>query len=598
MNNIFQNSIKNFLIAFLFVSMVMSTQALCQQTDYMDIDSYNQLLRAYENQQWQTALDLSDNYLNSFPHSNKRASAIYIAAQSALYLRQFNRSFYEIKRLQLLYPNSEYIDDTHWLLAQLSLKSEQLDSTMKELDWIIAFSTDHRLIQTAQLQQEEINGYLSAFPDTTELTLPNEEMAIGLILPLSGSVNQEFANDFLLGFRISWANYNLGEPLIFDSEGDPIKAVLTFKDAVQKQEVWGFVGGIDPAESAALAAQAQCDSVPFLSTACGIAGLGDIGEYSFQGRIDYVRIGRALASYANESDSTRSIFGILAPFNQEGRQIAQGFKEQIELDNNEVLAEDYYYPGTDEFGEYMKQFRKIGLKRVYSDSLRDYNKEFGHLLIDSMRFDPIDSLYSLYGEVSDSLIDSLWQADHVRLREWIEETGTEIDSLEIPLNIYNGFLVVTEAGRDKIEALGSQFAKFNLQTQLLGNESWMDSEALYRVRNYIDGIVFAQPFKIADSTKFDYFKSMVTGNENGLVSYYHLAGDRAAQILALAAQGARNPNDLRRGISQIQELATLSGTVSFVQSQGVDCSVTLTRYSYGQFDTLLPKVEVDVEPAE
>jgi len=283
--------------------------------------------------------------------------------------------------------------------------------------------------------------------------------------------------------------------------------------------------------------------------------------------------------------------------NQAGRQIVCGFKESVQSNGANVLAEEAYYPGAQDFTMQLKHFREIGLRLAYDDSLRAYFLAKGHLLTDERilklgksALQPVlpPAGIEMYPDedttwtVSDQLLDSLWIADHERLREWMTLTKNEIDSLEIPLNVYDGFLLVVEP--DAVEILAPQFARFNINTQLLGNENWADREALFRVSNYVEGLVFAEPMNVRGGDEYYNFAAEISAVDSAGINCHHLEGERAARMMAFAAARAEDPESLRIALSQIRDLETYSGKVSLLKEERIDRRVTLVRFRFGEFE--------------
>lgn len=163
-------------------------------------------------------------------------------------------------------------------------------------------------------------------------------------------------------------------------------------------------------------------------------------------------------------------------------------------------------------------------------------------------------------------------------------TKKEIDSLEIPLKVYNGFLLITEPGG--IEIMAPQFARFNITTQLFCNEEWADREALYRVRNYINGIVFAEPLAAKEDAEYMRFARQLSNFDSTHVNEHHLAGERAARIVEFGLERAQESDSLRKALSMVRELTTLSGEVSLIKEERVDRNVTLVQFSEGTFKVL------------
>jgi len=611
-------------------------------------NSYNYIKNSFENQKWQEVLEKGGRFRQEFKRSKRESSVIFMMAQSALKVSDLNRAFIEAERLRLKFPNSEYTDDARWIMAEIFLMSEDWVKAEDHLRWIIGFSNDQELKISGQARLEELKNFLVKLENdhekSTESDLNNPQIA--LLLPFTSPLSEE-SEDFRLGFQIRWEAEGIGNFRAYDTRGDPVRAVRLARRIAQENTASALVGGFDPAESAALAAAAEADNIPFLSTVCGIEGLTTIGRNVFQGRVDFGSMGKALAKKAAMMFD-RGSYGILVPQSQEGEQIAAGFKHELEESGSEILAEEVYYPGTEDLKSYFHRIREIGLRRAYDDSLRAFfetngwirtdtlyvfnprdlsTKNWAYIEMDSTYeigfklpghlFEPvlaepdIDDMSELDEPISDSFIlslvsdslgndllidtvwtltdeflDSLWISEHQRIREWMIESEQEIDSLEIPLYVFDGFLLVIEP--EQIEMVAPQFARSNLRTQLFGGEFWADHEALQRVRNYVDGMIFAEPMAITGGEDYYEFAAVVSGDSSKTLSRYHLAGERAAKMLTFASKNTQTPSELRLALSQIRDLETLSGKVSLLKEERINRYLGLVRFYRGNIE-VLPK---------
>ena len=561
--------------------------------------SYRQVKEAHDSGRWEEALELADGFRIQFPNSIYESSALFIIARSALYLRQLNRTRVEALRLILKFPHSEYVDDTHYLLAECALMWEQWDQAEEELQWVANFSADSTLRTAADMLRDELNAYREASaalesydPSASDFG----QMRLGLILPLTGE-NSEIADAFERGFRVGWSDYGRGEVLIYDTEGDPVRAVRLIREAVRDSAVWGIVVGPDdpaqhdPAATVAMAIAAEMENVPFLTTLCPMDELTTIGRNVFQGRANHYKIGHALGTLAmtmsDSSGDRLTRFGILAPITSQGRQTARGFREAIISSGGEIIAEEGYYPGTQDLNSQLDYIRTTGFRRFYDDSLRQFYTEHQYLIVNSSHFQPslrmLEPILSSEGNtmawtLSSVLLDSLWEMDIMDWRERIED-------LQESLDIYDGFLLILEQGG--LEIIPPQFVRFNLQTQLFGGENWANRDVLSNIRNYADELIFAEPFAVEYGEEYDRFVRLVVGDDDEQVNRFHLAGERAARIMVFATQeGVDGPDSVRMALSQIKDLKTLSGRVSFLQEERVNRPVTLTRFINGQFETV------------
>lgn len=609
-------------------------------------NAYNYIHDSFENQKWQEVLEKGELFRQDFASSKWESSVIFLMAQAALKRSDLNRASIEAELLRLKFPNSKYSDDARWIMAEIALMSEDWTKAEDHLRWIIGFSDDKKLKKTAQIRLDELRNFLNLLQKSHDKTKwsGTDRAQIALLLPFTTPLIKE-AEDFKLGFQIRWVAEGTGDFKAYDTEGDPVRAVRLARKLAQDKSAWAIVGGFSPSESAALAAAAEADDIPFLSTICGSEGISAIGRNIFQGRADFGSLGRALAQKAAIMFNGGN-YAILAPQSQEGKQLAAGFKHAIEDAGGEILAEEVYYPGTVDLKSYFQRIREIGLRRAFDDSLRafyeanrwirtdtlyvfnpnnssdanmayvdtnstyevgiklpdhllmpiipeldtdelpDYNEPIEdsfilNLFSDSVESaNPVDTIWTL----TDEFLDSLWTSEHKRIRAWMIRTEREIDSLEIPLRVFDGFLLVLEPGQ--IQIVAPQFARANLKTQLFGDELWADREALQKVQSYVDGIIFAEPMAMTGGEAYYEFAAAVSGDSSISVSRYHLAGERAAKMLAFASQNAQNPSDLRLALSQIRDLETLSGKVTLLKEERVNRYLGLVRFYRGNFEVL------------
>ncbi|MDP8237449.1 MAG: ABC transporter substrate-binding protein [Candidatus Hatepunaea meridiana] len=560
--------------------------------------AYNELKSTDQNSHYEKTRELVKRFRHDFPNSKYESSVTFLAAKALLKLRLLDEARIEARGLMLKFPSSKYVDDSRFILAECDVLSECWDDAREHIGWIRGFSQDQELIQKARCLGDELDAYQKLLRSVNNKNIPSKTPKIGLVLPL-GKPEADAANDFFQGFKLKWDELAKGEVIVYDSEADPIKAVRLAQMLIREDKVWSVIGGLDPAEASGLAAVAEAEKVPFLTTACGVGGLAGIGKYVFQGCADYINVGKALGNYAIQ-DLGLKRFGILAPLNQSGRQITQGFKEAITTQGGEILVEEAYYPGTQDFRTQFKKIREVGLRFAYDDSLRNYYTLNKYVLIDEKRFKPkkelLQPVLTATGDVctigsdtirtlSDALLDSLWKTDHERLNEWMTLTKKELDSLEIPLKVYEGFLLVVEPGA--IEITAPQFARFNLETQLLGDENWADRDVLSRVSRYTEGMIFAEPIALArGGEEYFQFSAEVSKLTDANLNRYHLEGERAARMMAFAVSRANNPESMRVALSQIRDLETCSGKVTLLKEERVDRHVTLTKYKFGEFEAV------------
>jgi|GEM_PF-1607012 len=595
-----------FATAFLMGGIFISGEAIAQRRTVRSIYKLNPEERLYENirldyeaGKWEATIKSGNEFRLLYNKSKRESSVNLLIAQSSLRLRDINGALSEVAKLRLKFPNSDYIDDTRWITAQCALMAERWEEATQDLRWILGFSSDSILVQNSQERLAELQSFLKLMKETNKRNeySTTSILKLALLLPFTGQ-DSESASSFHAGFQASWSNFSEDSVITYDTQGDPVQAARIVRDLVASNSAQVIIGGLEPSEAAVLAAAAEADHIPFLTTACGVDGVASISRYAFQGRPDFRGVGARLARHS-VSDLGLARFAILAPISQEGRQIAAGFKAEVEEAGGEILAEEAYYPGTLDFKDYFARIRAIGLRRSYDDSLRNYFYANGYILRDSLEYFLLPeylqaSAQSIEFELSfdedttwtiaDEFLDSLWAADHETLREWIIENEEEIDSLEIPLNVFDGLLFVIES--DQVQMAAPQFARANINTQLLGGEMWGDRTAISQVKRYVNGIVFADPLVSDGGKEYYEFAETIAKNGDMIIDRFVMAGERAARMIIFATKGSASSEDIRRRLSQIRDLETLSGKVSLLKEERVDRRVRLVRYSDGEFNVI------------
>jgi len=551
-------------------------------------NAYNSITTLFDSGDWERCIVQADSFRLKHPNSRRLSSVIFLTAQSALKLRALDRAQMEAQRLKLQFPDSEYIDDARMIEAECALLAGRWEEAERHLDWTLGFADDLQLSALARRRREELQVYLATLKAQlkTAKSRLSDTAGVGLILPITGAVS-EAAESFLRGFEWYRKKTGLPQPLIWDSEGDAVRAVRLFQAARRDGKTALIIGGLEDGSAAALAAIAQELELPFLTTACADEGLAAIGPFAFQGRADNYKCGQALAHWAIEERGLNR-FAALVSNTKYGRQFARGFRNVIEAAGGRLLVEETYYPGTSDFSGHLRQIRAQGMRLQWDDSLRAALEFNGSLILRDTLLTPTAELRDTLLKVTSltqKFLDSLWNERHKRINRWMETTGREVDSLGFPLQIFDGILLVTEPGA--IEILSAQYARYNFRAQLLGDENWAIKETLLKVSRYIEGMVFVEPFPTRPGEEFDRFSTeMRTSKDGGQINRYHLAGERAARMAGFAVKRIILPGDMRETLALIRGLPTLSGPVAFVKEERVARDAALIQFSQGEFKAL------------
>ena len=111
---------KKFLFTLIVASAFITNTVLSNPID----QAYGNLRYKCDDKRYKEALELVDQFRVEYPNSKHEASVTLIAAEASLGAGMLERCKAEVKRLQLKYSDSSYIDDSYMILARCDLLLE------------------------------------------------------------------------------------------------------------------------------------------------------------------------------------------------------------------------------------------------------------------------------------------------------------------------------------------------------------------------------------------------------------------------------------------------------------------------------------------
>jgi len=549
------------------------------------------IITSYENANWGETLVLIDQFRGKFPLSDREASLMMISAECNVKLRNLERAEAEAAQVLLQFPELNFAGRARVTLGECALLRGDWSTAELNLAWVVSFSDDVNAVSVAKRRLEELEAFRKA---TEALASPPDTGSapkVALILPVTGLLASQ-GDHFQAGFRFAWKQTGYPEPLLFDSESDPVKSVRIFKEISQEYQPWVVVGGLSINEATGLAAYSRYAQIPFITTTCGDDGLASISPFTIQGRADYGGMAGELGKFATINRGLKNL-AIFYVNTIVGSSMAQEFREQATRYGGNVRAEIPFFPGTIDFSKNLLQLKYAYIRSEFDDSLdAEYQRE-GQLVLNEVFYvpggkdllPPGNTQTSLNQaeksrRLSKSFLDSLWTSS-LKTRRWTAESSHDFDSASIELPDLEGIFVVIEPGM--IEMIAPQLTRYRLNRQIFGNEHWDDRESLRKVQRYVDGIVFSNPLSPGhDSTLKDISIAIDAQGDKSLTPY-HLAGERAARIVEAAL--AQNPGKdrMREALTTLNGVETLTGKVTFVKEERVDRSQSLILYKDGEF---------------
>ena len=312
---------------------------------------------------------------------------------------------------------------------------------------------------------------------------------VGVVLPLEGE-GLEITNAFLKGLleanQSSKSNDKI-QFIVIDNYKDPILTVEAFKNLVEKHNVSAIIG-------------------PFLDKNL-IAGASSVSSKK-------IPIFAPFTSLENLSSVNKNIYLLNSSVDFRNELLVNHYLDNSELNNIAVIA-----PRTDlgvkEVDSFLIALDKINKEPVYigwyeENSAIDLRPNFKELRDIAWEIETRDEYQEFLG-VEIDVLDSMFEVDNDEVYDMFNlEQEESIDSTKVILETIDGLFYPVSS--NALEFVASQVSLSNLETQLLGNENWLNLDLLKQesVSPHISDMLFASNYipKYLNNSEYDYDPSL------------------------------------------------------------------------------------------
>ena len=312
---------------------------------------------------------------------------------------------------------------------------------------------------------------------------------VGVVLPLEGE-GLEITNAFLKGLleanQSSQSNDKI-QFIVIDNYKDPILTVEAFKNLVEKHNVSAIIG-------------------PFLDKNL-IAGASSVSSTK-------IPIFAPFTSLENLSNVNKNIYLLNSSVDFRNELLVNHYLDNSELNNIAVIA-----PRTDlgvkEVDSFLIALDKINKEPVYigwyeENSAIDLRPNFKELRDIAWEIETRDEYQEFLG-VEIDVLDSMFEVDNDEVYDMFNlEQEESIDSTKVILETIDGLFYPVSS--NALEFVASQVSLSNLETQLLGNENWLNLDLLKQesVSPHISDMLFASNYipKYLNNSEYDYDPSL------------------------------------------------------------------------------------------
>ncbi|MBN1760871.1 MAG: ABC transporter substrate-binding protein [Chitinispirillaceae bacterium] len=418
----------------------------------------------------------------------------------------------------------------------MELSSRDLDGRLLE---IVKFYEVEQLISIGQFgkAQSSADEFRTRFPRSRYFSSLRDLMdrareaqksttQIGILAPVSGD-EAEIGKRVVQGVQLAIAELQppggqTVKSVILDTRGSMIATAKKTKELLDEHKVSLVVGPVLSQTATVTAAMLIDKPAVMISPTATDEGIADIGNNIFQMNVTIGVLGRKIARYAIENLAIKE-FVIMAPQTPYGEILARSFKEELAKRNLDVVAEEYFEEGAN---DYREQFNRIRHK----------------LLVRHLERVAIERGTDFKGTISRR--DSILYLD---------------STLAV-----GGFFMPADA--EDVVMLAPQVIFHRIRTQLLGSSGWHQEKVIKDGKRYVLNTMISTSFDLDQNRKewqtfAKNYKSRFNSEPDRIAA---LGYDAAAMIMkAIRETGSDNPDRIRDVLSKTTRYQGLSGVVSF-----------------------------------
>jgi len=539
----------------------------------------------YKSGDYEASIQSCNKFLKAYPNSQYKPHVRYLIANN----------YYRLNRLQSAVET--------WLGVAATGQNKALsDKSIKLADETVRFLLDEQglsylkgqvkddfskqfiLYQMAERDYEKGNfppaiamleealalgGANSAYQSKSRKLLnylsdkKSNAIRIAALLPLSGS-NSDLGQALLDGAQMAVDQFNRShgptlELIPFDYETRLTSALIQLKEIARDPTISAVFGPIENDIAAACALVADYENIPLITPTATERELRTLSASVVQLSVPMDITVQKLARYAQDSLQIRR-FATIAPIDDYFVRMTGMFVHKQNQLENQVVAQEWYYPGNQDITSHFKALKRTGLKLVFQDSLT---------LVDStLSLMDIDSLYAIYQEEQ---------------REILEENHTQVDSADIPVKTIGGLFMPLFSS--DIGILASQHAYWNIQTQVLGNADWYDLEALKKNHNYINGLIFVSDgYLNQESWDYRKFRNSFRDIYRRTPEKFELMGYDSFNFILSALEGSSKNISRKAFLSRLLDAPLYNGVYrNFeVGKKRFNDAARILKFTYGQ----------------
>ena len=502
----------------------------CQRTCFSFLNKYPQ--SPYE---INVRVLLSDIFISKEKYSDVLEQLISIRGETQDSVMQQNIDYRILSSImmgvnsgkieQLLFSSENIISRSILNLAR-SYRS-LLDGNMNDMELSLSVIKADLL----PLQYEKLFNGLNHFIGAEN----NTHGVVAVILPLSGKdrlKGQTFLRG-LSGMAVDY-QYDLSTHFkIYDNNSNDIKTLKILKSINLDRSIISILGYLS--EVSNLAATSYSSSIPILLSKSNYSELPIISDNVYLLSTSSEAQAKLSAQYAVNILGLKNI-AVLAPADDINKSYADNFILELNQLGIDPVVTEWYYGKPENISRQFTSIRKMAWSLLPKENP---NIEYLDMVIDSL-----DALFDVdvadFIEISE---DNNYSNNRMMKRDSLKVVLNTIEAIYIPID------------RSNLSFIGTQLPMYNLDTKIIGNESWMDIDILSQdiIGPHLQGLTVLSSeypkFGITESSELDRIYSMGYDHSYFINSLIKISSNSRNFFKGLLKKG-----DLYMGASSLIEL--------------------------------------------
>jgi len=490
------------------------------------------------------------------------------------------------------YPKSKYDVDVRILLGDIFIKQEQYADAIEQLllirheaiDSTLLYSIDNRILSSIMiginsnkierllfssekrinrsilnlarsyrsLLDGDMNGMELSLSVIEEDIIPTQYKnlynglnrfigsknsrhgTVAIILPLSGQ-DKIKGQTFLMGLSamVNDYQYDLFTHFkVYDNKSDDLTTLKILQKINLDRTIISILGYLS--EISNIAATSFSGKIPVLLSKSNYSELPELSENIYLLSTSSEVQAKLSAQYAINILGYKNI-AVLAPADNKNKNYADNFIKELNQLGIDPVSIEWYYERPENISRQFSAIRKVAWSLI--------PKEDPNLKYLDMEIDSLDALFDV--DVADFFDKD--EEDNNRKKM------SQKDSLKINLKTIDAIYMPINKG--DLSFIGTQLPMYNLDTKIIGNESWMDIDILAQdiIGPHLQGLTVLSSeypkFGITESSDLDRIYSMGYDHSYFINSLVKISSTSRRKFKNLLKKG-----DLYMGASSLIEL--------------------------------------------